>query len=457
MDENRLLSDAVYKVTNNDIQKYKVIEQTYELVLDTVDTDKETVGNEIAPQKNGMQAMVTATIKDRYKLLGEEELKKIPGFPESVIANHITITYAGTSDFTDWKTNYKEIFRNNKTEHGAFHSALAYAEEVEKKYPKEKGYVISTTGHSLGGAEAIRVAALKGYNAVTYGAAGPGLTEEQVKNATGLIINLYDVKDLVTTSILAHGQNNIPFYSIGIWNKDNNETLNHSLDKFHVDTRGNYTDKLGNIVVYVDKIGNIIIDQSLVAVQLSRNNCQIDFLTHDKKQTYEIKSKINQLNEQNKVLQTQLNQLKILQDLRTTFSTSGGGLSSSEQIYLDNSQASTLIKFASIQFEDCMIKMVKIYEQAMNELNENWHQAMHLIHQCAPDLSNEEIQEVMALSGYDKNNILNKYIDDFREKIIKIYQTRDDFTQLANEIDHSINELVNYDQALANQIRGALS
>ncbi|MFB1050648.1 Mbeg1-like protein [Paraliobacillus sp. JSM ZJ581] len=100
------------------------------------------------------------------------------GYPESIIKKDLTIAYAGTKTWKDWKTNFREIAKNEKHSEGAFQSALNYAKEVQLKY---SGYNISTTGHSLGGAEAIYVAVLLGLDAITYGAAGSGLTEEQIK------------------------------------------------------------------------------------------------------------------------------------------------------------------------------------------------------------------------------------------------------------------------------------
>ena len=52
----------------------------------------------------------------------------------------------------------EEIGRSNKHPDGAFVSALNYAREIEKQYPKSAGYTISTTGHSLGGAKSTFVA-----------------------------------------------------------------------------------------------------------------------------------------------------------------------------------------------------------------------------------------------------------------------------------------------------------
>ena len=180
MDNYRKFSEIVYGVeketTNSgNVIKYKGAKY---LVIDTIDTDKDTLGYEHELRSNSMQAMTVAEIKDEYKSYKDSKLKEIKGYPQSVINQNLTIVYAGTKSWQDWKTNFREIGFNDKHQAGAFQSALTYASQIERQYSPEAGYTINTTGHSLGGAEAIYVAVLKGYNAITYGAAGSGLTDE---------------------------------------------------------------------------------------------------------------------------------------------------------------------------------------------------------------------------------------------------------------------------------------
>ena len=153
MDQNRWLSDSVYKVEDGLIKVNHLVKEIPYIVIKTVDTNKDKIGNESKPKKNSMQAMVVAKIKEEYLGYNEEQLKKVPGFPNSVITKNLTIAYAGTTSLKDWHTNLEEIGRSNKHPDGAFFSALNYAREIEKQYPKSDGYTISTTGHSLGGAK----------------------------------------------------------------------------------------------------------------------------------------------------------------------------------------------------------------------------------------------------------------------------------------------------------------
>lgn len=115
MDQNRDFSNEVYKVEHGEIElNTKIGEKQDYLVIHTIDTNKDTIGNESKPKKNSTQAMVVAELKDRYKTFDNEDLKKVKGFPDSVITKNLTIAYAGTSSLKDWHTNLEEIGERNQ-------------------------------------------------------------------------------------------------------------------------------------------------------------------------------------------------------------------------------------------------------------------------------------------------------------------------------------------------------
>ena len=131
---------------------------------------------------NGMQAMAVAPLDKN----GKPDL------------SHIVVAYAGTnsSDLKDIQTDIQSIgLGSNKlhtteetllspksswianenpanhvrkttiTTDSQFQTALTFAKEVEKRYPKAK---VSTTGHSLGESIAMLVALKQGYNNVGF-------------------------------------------------------------------------------------------------------------------------------------------------------------------------------------------------------------------------------------------------------------------------------------------------
>ncbi|MGM0172021.1 hypothetical protein IGJ39_002127 [Enterococcus sp. AZ140] len=110
MDKNRDFSDGASKVEQGNIVVNNKIGKNQDyIVINTVDTNKGKIGNESKPKKNSMQAMVVAKIKEEYLGYNEQQLRKVPGFPDSVITKNLTITYAGTTSVKDWHTNFVEI------------------------------------------------------------------------------------------------------------------------------------------------------------------------------------------------------------------------------------------------------------------------------------------------------------------------------------------------------------
>lgn len=449
MDQNRILSDKVYGVEKNKVQENQRLENTDYIVLDIVDTNKDTLEMETAPRNNSMQAMAVAEIKDEFK--NDKDIKKVPGYPQSVVKKEITIAYAGTSSLKDWTTNAMEIALNAKYENGAFSSAIDYAKEIETKYPKENGFTIGTTGHSLGGAEAIYVAALLGYNALTYGAAGSGLTDAQIKQYKGTIVNLFDTTDSVTSGVLTGGRKKIPFLSVGI---DNSwwRTAGHSLDQFEVDKKGNYINKYGDIVVYSDLNGGISIEQTLIAQSIVKNNMQMRRLEHYGADKTGGKKEYQRLKKENKWLQAQIDSFTKINVLHKKLTASGGGLSGNEQIYLEDSQALIIVNLVSSKFELAMENVVKLYNEAIRELEGMWQEGRSTIQSSCPDLSYGEVLDAMQVMGCTEQTMVTVPSQEFQEKLSLANQMSSKFSALIKDITTKIGELVQRDQELAKQL-----
>ncbi|PWW83772.1 triacylglycerol lipase, partial [Clostridium perfringens] len=104
---------------------------------------------------------------------------------------------------------------------------------------------------------------------------------------------------------------------------------------------------------------------------------------------------INRLKKENKWLQEQLKQFNQLNELRVSLTASGGGLSSNERIYLEDSQALAVVKVAASQFDVAMEECLHIYKKVMQELQEDWENGLQLIQRHTPELSYAEMREAM--------------------------------------------------------------
>ncbi|MGK0552883.1 triacylglycerol lipase, partial [Enterococcus faecalis] len=102
------------------VQKNEKVKGTNHIVIDTIDTNKDTLKMEYFPRNNSMQAMTVAELKDEYKYKEEIDLKNVPDYPQSVVKKELTIVYAGTSGLKDWTTDAIEIGMNAKYNNGSF-------------------------------------------------------------------------------------------------------------------------------------------------------------------------------------------------------------------------------------------------------------------------------------------------------------------------------------------------
>ncbi len=458
MDQNKKLSQKVYDVEKEKVKVNERLEDTDYIVLGTVDTDRETIGSEASPKENSMQAMTVGKIKDEYKSLDFDDLKDISGYPESVLTKDLKIVYAGTASAQDWKSNGREIFFNDKHSDGAFQSALDYAKIVKDKY---KGYNISTTGHSLGGAEAIYVAVLLGFDAITYGAAGSGLTDEQMKKYKGNIFNIYDTSDGVTSGWLTGGKHKIPFHSFGIDNYSGfgkgwaDNTFGHGLDLFKVDNNGNYIDKYGDVVVYSDLNGGISLEATLIAQKIIANNERLRELEGIALKSSSHRDEIDRLQKENSSLQFEISMVMAMNGLevvRRKF-TSNGNLTRNEQIYLDDSQALITIQQLQSEFDLATESVVRIYQDGIEEAESLWSSSLSKAQSQGSLLSSDEIIDSLSSTGFTQRVIVNVPCEDYQEKINKIRNMGNSFINLTTNIKEQINRLVQNDHELENELR----
>ncbi|AYF99871.1 lipase family protein [Lactococcus allomyrinae] len=214
------------------------------LVLKTVDSNDPK--NSEGYDKNGFQGMAVAPIT-----------KTIDGV--KVDFSHTIIAYAGTNnkDAKDINTDANNVFFGSKefgvrtglnsSVHGdsQFSSAQKFYQEVSKM-PDVK--VVSTTGHSLGGALAQKVAAAYHLSSVTFSTAGVSsqLTAEEKLWASGagkdLLLNFVHSDDLVP--MLSNAKAYGTWLAAGVFG-DNSILGRHNLDSYRFDSDGNVKDQSG--------------------------------------------------------------------------------------------------------------------------------------------------------------------------------------------------------------------
>ncbi|MEI5990802.1 hypothetical protein A5881_002307 [Enterococcus termitis] len=138
--------------------------------------------------------------------------------------------------------------------------------------------------------------------------------------------------------------------------------------------------------------------------------------------------------------------------LRKKFTASGGGLSGNEQIYLDDSQALTIVELASSKFDLAMENVVKLYKDAVRELEEMWQEGLSTIQGNCPELSYGEVLVAMQVMDCTEQTMVTIPSQEFQEKLSLAHQMSSKFSTLTKDITAKIGELVQRDQELAKQL-----
>lgn len=150
-------------------------------------------------------------------------------------------------------------------------------------------------------------------------------------------------------------------------------------------------------------------------------------------------------------------QLTALERLKKKLTKSGGGLSSGERIYLEDSRALAVVSHASAEFEAAMLSVVRVYQKGIQEAEKLWTETLTDARTIGVDLSEGEILSALESVGCSKQDIVAEPTNDYKEKIHKAKTMNDKFRQLAQEIRSKINTFVQKDQELSKQLKGLVS
>ncbi len=292
-------------------------------VLNTIDTNDKY--NSQGYEKNGFQGMIVA-----------------PMIYGKVDYSHLIIAYAGTNF---WDPSLNDIsedafgvvggLKHDGTLDSQFTSAQQFYNEMSQIYGASN--IDSVTGHSLGGALAQKVAAANHIPAVTFSTAGVGsqLTEAEKKWINGegkeFILNFMHKGDQVPGGTNAKG------FGTAIYTEDFGSGLpfsGHFLTSYEFSEDGSLIDTKGGVWSITDK-GTLKNGVSLIQKSFK-------------------------------------SQIKGLNNLKSKFTSSGGGLSSGEKIYLDDAQALVVVSTVGAEFNLSMVNVMKNYQDGIKESEKLW-------------------------------------------------------------------------------------
>lgn len=360
--------------------------------------------------KNGMQAMAVAPIDKHGKADTTE----------------VIIAYAGTnfSDTKDRATDLQTVIQGNKKLDlspmhpikeskidGQAISAQKFADEVKAKYSNS---VITTTGHSLGEYLALMIAAENKWRNIGFNGPDPSdvLTNEAkkwIKANPGMLTNYRNRGDAIG-NFGGNGTGAEIKVSMKMGTHLNPVDY-HQLSKWAFDKNG----KL--------KIPNNEYNQEAIIQQAERY-----------------------------VMTEYISKLYNLEIMQKKFQASGGGISTNEQIYLDDSRALTAVETAMAEFKAVTAYVIKIYQEGMDKVEKIWKETLQEARRVGDMLTESEILVELEHVGCTEKLLVIEPCEAYQKKINKVKQMGTQFDHLSNEIKQSIEALKQKDQELAQQL-----
>lgn len=157
---------------------------------------------------------------------------------------------------------------------------------------------------------------------------------------------------------------------------------------------------------------------------------------------------------QQKVQTDTRSKLKALDVLRAKFLKSGRGLSASEEIYLDASEALILTQGMSktLQIEIDGIK--KMYRQAKKDSDKLWTNTVKMADSIGSTLYQGEVMDSLNAGGATEPFVRIEPKEEYTQKISELSSIQQEYYDLIGQVQSSINKQVETDQELAGQIGG---
>lgn len=144
--------------------------------------------------------------------------------------------------------------------------------------------------------------------------------------------------------------------------------------------------------------------------------------------------------------------LRGLSTLAAKLKASGGGLSSSEKIFLDSSEALIILSNAATLMQTGLDGATKIYQEAIAEAESLWQDTLQRAQGIGTELTYSEVLEALEIGGASEDVIVGEPMEYYTTKMAKAKEMYTSFDNLIEEIKGSIAKLVATDQELASQL-----
>ncbi|EAE1348773.1 DUF2974 domain-containing protein [Listeria monocytogenes] len=145
-------------------------------------------------------------------------------------------------------------------------------------------------------------------------------------------------------------------------------------------------------------------------------------------------------------------QLASINIMRTSFSKSGGALSSSEEIFLDAAEGLAITQGMKQTIQGEIKDLKDMFDKAIENAEELWRDTLSDARDIGSKLSESEILTALALGGATESKIVIDTVQDCEKSLAEATKIEQEYDKLLEQINEAIKSQLKTDQELAKQI-----
>ncbi|EOI6975425.1 hypothetical protein ACMVKW_001771 [Listeria monocytogenes] len=145
-------------------------------------------------------------------------------------------------------------------------------------------------------------------------------------------------------------------------------------------------------------------------------------------------------------------QLAAINIMRTSFSKSGGALSSSEEIFLDAAEGLAITQGMKQTIQGEIKDLKDMFDKAIENAEELWRDTLSDARDIGSKLSESEILNALALGNATESKIVIDTVQDCEKSLAEATKIEQEYDKLLVQINEAIKSQLKTDQELAKQI-----
>ncbi|ELK7957227.1 DUF2974 domain-containing protein [Listeria monocytogenes] len=138
--------------------------------------------------------------------------------------------------------------------------------------------------------------------------------------------------------------------------------------------------------------------------------------------------------------------------MRTSFSKSGGALSSSEEIFLDAAEGLAITQGMKQTIQGEIKDLKDMFDKAIENAEELWRDTLSDARDIGSKLSESEILTALALGNATESKIVIDIVQDCEKSLAEATEIEQEYDKLLEQINEAIKSQLKTDQELAKQI-----